>query len=124
VTLAPWVLGTADPNNNGGNVHAVTLGASGGGGIQSLDIVGQGSTSNSNEQVSTVSLTVASTSTITAQGNLVLESTNGGTTLPANPSGRYAAVFGAEFLNYGTIETKTGTRRTSSRASPSSRPPS
>jgi hypothetical protein len=107
VTIDPWSLGTADPNNNGGNVHAVTIGAASGTGTETLDIVGQGSTSNSNEQLNTVFLTVAAASTITSHGNLVLDSTNGGSTLPGNPSGGYAALVGAEFLNYGTIETET-----------------
>jgi hypothetical protein len=107
VTLAPWSIGTADPNSNGDNVAAVTIGASGGSGMETLDIVGQGSTSNSNEQLSTVSLNTSETSTITSHGNLVLDSTNGGSTLPGNPSGGAATVGGGEFLNYGTIETET-----------------
>ena len=107
VTLAPWSIGTADPNSNAGNVNSITIGSPSGPGTQSLDVVGQGSTSNSNEQVSTVSLSVAATSTITASGELVLDSTDGGSTLPVNPSGGYAAVLGAEFVNYGTIEAYT-----------------
>jgi hypothetical protein len=106
VTIAPWSLGTADPNNNGGNVHAITLGAASGSGTQTLAIVGQGSASNSNEQVNTVFLDVAAPSTITSHGNLVLDSTNGGSTLPGNASGGYAALVGAGFANYGTIETQ------------------
>ena len=107
VTLAPWSLGTADPNHAGANVNSLSLGEASGTGTQSLDIVGQGSSSNSNEQVSTVFLDLATASTITAHGNLVLDSTNGGTTLKGNPSGGYAAVDGASFSNYGTIETET-----------------
>lgn len=107
VTLAPWSIGTADPNSAGANVSSLSLGSVSGAGTQTLDILGQGSTSNSNEQVSTVFLSVAATSTITAHGNLVLQSTNGGTTLPGNPSGGYAAVSGASFLNYGSVETET-----------------
>ena len=88
VTLAPWSIGTADPNSAGAIVHSLTLGAPGGTGTQTLDIVGQGSPSNSNEQVNTVFLTVGATSTITSHGNLVLDSTNGGTTLPGTrPAG-------------------------------------
>src|SRR5581483_6073593 len=30
VTLAPWSIGTADPNNNSANVGSLTLGTSGG----------------------------------------------------------------------------------------------
>jgi hypothetical protein len=107
VTLAPWSIGTADPNSNGGSVGSLTLGSASGTGTQTLDIVGQGSTSNSNEQQSTVSLTVAAQSTITAHGNLVLDSTNGGSTLKGNPSGGYAMVLGASFLNYGSVECET-----------------
>ena len=108
VTLAPWSIGTADPNSNGADVAAVTIGASGGGGIETLDIVGQGSTSNSNEQLSTVALNTSETSTITSQGNLVLDSTSAGTKPPQGvPPGGAATVGGGEFLNYGTIETET-----------------
>ncbi len=108
VTLAPWSIGTADPNNNGASVAAITIGTSGGGGIETLDIVGQGSTSNSNEQLSTVFLNVGATSTITSHGNLVLDSTGAGTKPPlGTPPGGAAAVGGGEFLNYGTIETET-----------------
>ncbi len=95
VTLAPWSIGTADPNNNGAGVAAITIGASGGGGIETLDVVGQGSTSNSNEQVTTVFLNVTATSTITSQGNLVLDSTSAGTKPPTGtPPGGAAAVGG------------------------------
>jgi len=106
VTLAPWSIGTADPNNDGANVHSITIGATGGTGTQTLDIAGQGSTSNSNEQVSTVFLNVAATSTISAHGSLILDSTDGGSTLPDNPSGGYAAVLGANVQNYGSVETE------------------
>jgi hypothetical protein len=106
VTLAPWSIGTADPNNAGANVHSITIGEASGAGTQTLDIVGQGSTSNSNEQVSTVFLNLAVTSTINVHGSLVLDSTDGGSTLPGNPRGGYAAVFGAAVLNYGGIVTE------------------
>ena len=56
VTLAPWSVGTADPNHNGDGVGSLTLGEASGTGTQTLDIAGQGSTSNSNEQLSTVFL--------------------------------------------------------------------
>ncbi len=62
VTLAPWSAGTADPNHNGAAVGSLTLGRASGTGTQTLDIAGQGSTSNSNEQLSTVFLNVAATS--------------------------------------------------------------
>jgi len=106
VTLAPWSIGTADPNNSGANVNSLTLGQASGTGSQTLDIAGQGSTSNSNEQVSEVFLNLGATSSITAHGNLVLDSTDGGSTLPGNPSGGYAAVTGAAVLNHGTITTE------------------
>ena len=105
VTLAPWSIGTADPNSNGANVNSLTLGEASGTGTQTLVVAGQGSTSNSNEQLNGVFLNVASTSTITAHGNLVLDSTDGGSTLPGNPSGGSAAVSGASILNRGSVET-------------------
>jgi len=107
VTLAPWSIGTDDPNHAGADANALTLGAAGGTGRQTLVVAGQGSISNSNEQVSTVFLDVGAASTITAHGNLVLDSTDGGTTLKGNPSGGYAAVDGASFFNYGSIEAET-----------------
>jgi hypothetical protein len=107
VTLAPWSIGTADPNQSGSTVNSLTLGEASGTGTQTLLIAGQGSRSNSNEQVNTVSLDVAAASTISAHGNLILDSTNGGLTLPGNPSGGYAAVVGATILNRGSIETET-----------------
>ncbi len=106
VTLAPWSIGTADPNVNGGNINSLTLGQASGTGRQTLHIAGQGSTSNSNEQVSEVFLNLAASSTIRSHGNLVLDSTDGGSTLPGNPSGGYAAVSGAAVLNEGTITTE------------------
>jgi hypothetical protein len=106
VSLAPWSIGTADPNSNGASINSLTLGQASGTGKQTLDIAGQGSTSNSNEQLSEVFLNLSAGSTITAHGNLVLDSTDGGSTLPGNPSGGYAAVSGAGVLNYGTITTE------------------
>ena len=93
VTLAPWSVGTADPNHNGAAVNSLTLGVASGTGTQTLDIAGQGSTSNSNEQLSNVFLNLAATSVITAHGHLVLDSTDGGSKVPGNPSGGYAAVY-------------------------------
>jgi hypothetical protein len=103
VTLAPWSVGTADPNHNGAAVNSLTLGVASGTGTQTLDIAGQGSQSDSNEQVNTVFLQVAATSVITAHGRLVLDSTDGGLTLKGYPSGGYAALVGAKILNYGRI---------------------
>jgi hypothetical protein len=106
VTLAPWSVGTADPNHNGAAVNSLALGVSGGAGTQTLDIAGQGSTSNSNEQLNTVFLDVAATSVITAHGHLFLDSTDGGSKLPGNPAGGFASVSGASILNYGRIDAK------------------
>ncbi|MFZ2058897.1 MAG: hypothetical protein WAV54_15945 [Acidimicrobiales bacterium] len=106
VTVAPWSIGTADPNSNGASMNSLTLGEASGTGTQTLVIAGQGSTSNSNEQLSTVFLNVAAASTISAHGNLVLHSTDGGSTLKGNPRGGYAAVDGASIVNHGSIETE------------------
>jgi hypothetical protein len=106
VTLAPWSVGTADPNHNGAGVNSLTLGVASGTGTQTLDIAGQGSTSNSNEQLNNVFLNLAATSIITDHGHLVLDSTDGGSTLKGNPSGGYASVSGASILNYGRIDAK------------------
>jgi len=107
VTLAPWSFGTADPNNNGSNIVSLTLGASVGTGTQTLDIAGRGSTSNSNEQVSTTFLSITGPSTIATHGALILDSTDGGSTLPGNPQGGYAALTGGGALtSYGQIETE------------------
>jgi hypothetical protein len=107
VTLSPWSFGTADPNNNGSNIVSLTLGAAGGGGTQTLDIHGQGSTSNSNEQLSTTFLSITGPSTIAAHGALLLDSTDGGSTLPGNPQGGYAALTGGgSVTSFGRIETE------------------
>ena len=106
VTLAPWSFGTADPNNSGGYANSLTLGQASGTGTQTLDIAGQGSASNSNEQLNVVSLDLAAPSTITAHGKLVLDSTDGGLTLPGNPSGGYAALDGAGVVNHGSVTTE------------------
>ncbi len=107
VTLEPWSFGTADPNNNGSNIVSLTLGAAGGAGTQTLDILGRGSTSNSNEQVSTTFLSITGPSTIAKHGALILDSTDGGSTLPGNPQGGYAALSGGGAItSYGQIETE------------------
>ncbi len=106
VTLAPWSVGTADPNHSGDGVNSLTLGGASGPGTQTLDIAGQGSTSDSNEQVNNVFLDLGAKSVITDHGHLVLDSTDGGSTLPGNPSGGYASVSGAPIFNYGRIDTR------------------
>ena len=107
VTLAPWSLGTADPNNNGANVHSLTLGATSG--AQTLNIDGEASISNSNETLNQTFLSTAGSSTINATGTLILDSTAGGNPTsgtPASQSGGGAAVGGGPLLNYGHIETQ------------------
>jgi hypothetical protein len=105
VTLAPWSLGTADPNNDGSNVNSLTLGATSG--AQTLDIAGQASISNSNETVNTVFLDMASSSTINSNGTVILDSTAGGTSAGgAPPSGGSATLGGGPLLNYGHVETQ------------------
>jgi hypothetical protein len=111
VTLAPWSVGTADPNHNGAGVNSFTLGLARGTGTQTLDIVGQGSASNGNEQLSNVFLNLGATSVITDHGYLVLDSTDGGSTLPGNRSGGYASVTGASIFNYGRIDANVQDRR-------------
>jgi hypothetical protein len=106
VTLAPWSVGTADPNHNGDAVNSLTLGVASGAGTQTVDIAGQGSQSDSNEQLSLVFLQVAATSVITAHGRLDLGSTDGGSRLKGSPSGGSGALVGAKILNYGRINTE------------------
>ncbi len=43
---------------------------------------------------------------ITDHGYLILDSTDGGSTLPGNPTGGYASVTGASIFNYGRIDTE------------------
>jgi len=100
------ITGSADPHSNGASVHSLTLGAASGAGRQTLDIAGQGSSSNSNEQVSTVFLSVSGFGSINAHGNLILASTNGGSTLPGNPKGGFASVTGAAIVNRGGVVTE------------------
>ena len=105
VTLAPWSIGTADPNSNGGNVNSLTLGATTG--AQTLDVVGQASISNSNETINNVFVNLVAPSTINATGTLILDSTNGGT--PAGgtpPSGGSAALNTGSITNYGHVITQ------------------
>jgi hypothetical protein len=105
VTLAPWSLGTADPNSAGSNVNSLTLGATSG--AQTLDIAGQASISNSNETVNNVFLNMASSSMINSNGTVILDSTAGGTSAGgAPPSGGSATLSGGPLLSYGHVETQ------------------
>jgi hypothetical protein len=102
VTLAPWSLGTADPNNSGDTVNSLVLGATSG--AQTLDIAGQSSVSNSNEVVNSVGLNLVGSSTVNATGTLLLDSTSSGTVDPV--SGGSAVLSGGTLLNYGHIVTQ------------------
>ena len=103
VTLAPWSVGTADPNHQGAAVESLTIGATGGRGRQTLLIDGVSSTNNSNEQVNDTGLSTTSPSVIRARGRLVLATTDGGTRPKGVPYGGYASVGGAPFINYGKV---------------------
>jgi hypothetical protein len=105
VTLAPWSVGTADPNHNGAAIESLTLGATSRNGKQTLLIDGVSSTSNSNEQVNSTGLSTALASVIRARGRLVLATTDGGTRPKGVPHGGYASVGGGSFVNYGTVAT-------------------
>ena len=107
VTLAPWSLGTADPNNAGANVNSLTLGGSSG--AQTLYVDGEASISNSNETVNNTFLSMAAASTVNTTGTLELDSTAGGNPTsgtPASQSGGGATVSGGPLLNYGHIVTQ------------------
>jgi hypothetical protein len=104
VTLAPWSLGTADPNNSGAGVNSLTLGGTSG--AQTLYIDGEASISNSNETVNDTFLSMAAASTINAAGTVVLDSTAGGTPTagtPASQSGGGATLSGGPLVNNGRI---------------------
>jgi hypothetical protein len=103
VTLAPWSVGTADPNHQGAAVESLALGATHGNGGQTLVIDGVSSTSNSNEQVNNTGLSTTAGSVISAHGRLVLATTDNGTRPKGVPYGGYASVTGGPFLNYGTV---------------------
>ena len=105
VTLAPWSVGTADPNHNGAAIESLTLGATHGQGKQTLLIDGVSSTSNSNEQINSTGLSTTTASVITAHGRLVLATTDGGTRPKGVPYGGVASVGGSSFVNYGTVTT-------------------
>jgi hypothetical protein len=105
VTLAPWSVGTADPNHSGAAIESLTLGATPGQGKQTLLIDGVSSTNDSNEQVNNIGLSTTLASVIRAHGQLALATTDGGTRPKAVPYGGYASVSGAAFVNYGTVTT-------------------
>jgi hypothetical protein len=100
VTLAPWAVGTADPEHNGAAIASLTLGAAAGEGKQTLLIDGLSSTSNSNEQLNNTDLSTTAASVIRAHGQLVLATTDGGTRPKGVPYGGVASVGGASFVNY------------------------
>src|ERR1019366_3215518 len=103
VTLAPWSIGTADPNHQFAGITSLTLGAAGGPGKQTLVVLGQSSPNDSNEQVNTAGLSTTAPSLITANGRLVLNSTDGGEKAKGVPYGGDAVVTGGLFTNYGAI---------------------
>jgi hypothetical protein len=103
VTLAPWSIGTADPNHQFAAITSLTLGAASGPGKQALVVLGQSSPNNSNEQVNTTGLSTTAPSLITAHGRLVLSSTDGGEKAKGVPYGGDAVVSGGPFTNYGAV---------------------
>jgi len=105
VTLAPWSIGTADPNHQFAAISSLTLGAGSGSGNQTLVVLGQSSPNNSNEQVNTTGLSTTGPSLITAHGRLVLSSTDGGEKAKGVPYGGDAVVSGGPFTNYGAVTT-------------------
>ena len=105
VTLAPWSIGTADPNHQFAAISSLTLGAGSGSGNQTLVVLGQSSPNNSNEQVNTTGLSTTEPSLITAHGRLVLSSTDGGEKAKGLPYGGDAVVTGGPFTNHGAVTT-------------------
>jgi hypothetical protein len=105
VTLAPWSIGTADPNHQFAAITSLALGAAGGPGKQTLVVLGQSSPNDSNEQVNTTGLSTTAPSLITANGRLVLSSTDGGEKAKGVPYGGDAVVTGGPFTNHGAITT-------------------
>jgi hypothetical protein len=108
VTLAPFTISEPGyPTYAGDNVNSLTLGAPSG--TQTLDVSGQASISGSNETVNSTNLFVANSSTINANGTLILDSTAGGTPTSGTPptqSGGGATISGGPLLNYGHIVTQ------------------
>ncbi len=103
VTLAPWSIGTADPNHQFAAITSLALGAASGPGNQTLVVLGQSSPNDSNEQVNTTGLSTTAPSLITAHGRLVLSSTDGGEKAKGVPHGGDAVVTGGPFANYGAV---------------------
>jgi len=103
VTLAPWSIGTADPNHQFAAITSLALGAASGPGTQTLVVLGQSSPNDSNEQVNTTGLSTTAPSLITASGRLVLSSTDGGEKAKGVPFGGDAVVTGAPFDNHGAV---------------------
>lgn len=105
VTLAPFMISEPGyPTYAGDSVNSLTLGAASG--TQTLDVDGQASISGSNETVNGTNLFVANSSTINANGTLILDSTAGGTPTPGTQSGGGATISGGPLLNYGHIVTQ------------------
>ena len=105
VTLAPWSIGTADPNHQFAAITSLLLGVARGRGKQTLVVLGQSSPNDSNEQVNTTGLSTTAPSLITAHGRLVLSSTDGGEKAKGVPYGGDAVVSGGPFTNYGAVTT-------------------
>jgi hypothetical protein len=107
VILAPYAGELGRPSA-GDNVKSLTLGGSSG--QQTIEIVGQSSTSISNEQVNEVSLNVSGTALINKTGALILNATGLGVpgSQPAKEKGG-SATFRGTLLNYGQIETQAET---------------
>ena len=103
VTLAPWSIGTADPNHQFAAITSLALGAASGPGEQTLVVLGQSSPNDSNEQVNTTGLSTTRPSLITAHGRLVLSSTDGGEKAKGVPYGGDAVVSGGPFTNHGAV---------------------
>ena len=103
VTLAPWSIGTADPNHQFAAITSLTLGAAGGPGKQTRGVLGQSSPNATNEQVNTTGLSTTRPSLITAHGRLVLSSTDGGEKAKGVPYGGDAVVSGGPFTNHGAV---------------------
>ena len=103
MTLAPWSIGTADPNHQFAAITSLALGAASGPGNQTLVVLGQSSPNDSNEQVNTTGLSTTAPSLITAHGRLVLSSTDGGEKAKGVPYGGDAVVSGGPFANYGAV---------------------
>lgn len=101
VTLAPWSVGTADPQHNGSVINSLTLGAASG--EQTLVVSGVGSVSNSNETVNNVFLSPTGPSTINASGTLILDSTNMGAPPTGGDHGGSAWITGGPLTNHGHI---------------------